>query len=130
MANDGPDSFGWIFFGVADDEDDAKQVLNEHSVEPVSVGRFQITGTAHELGILGKSVDEMLRWLVQRIKSSKLNSSFAVDLAATLVPFEYKGKLVWSLRPKAAAGPVEWTTGSIGASATQRSASRAKRLWL
>lgn len=108
MANEGPGKVGRIFFGVADDQEDANRVKAEHELDPLLVGKFFVTGTAHELGILNRSIDEMLRWLVQRIINSKLNRAFATELATTLVPFEYRGKVVWSLQPSAMAQPVEW----------------------
>lgn len=111
MANEGTDRVGRIFFGVADDEEDAKRVELMHRVEPISVGKFFVTGTGHEMPLLHKSIDEMLRWLVDRVKRSKLNSAFATELASTLVPFEYKGRVIWSFKASAMSGPVEWDNG-------------------
>lgn len=111
MANEGPGLAGSIFFGVADDAADATRIESLHGVEPIVAGRFHVTGTAHEMVILQRSTDEMMRWLVQRIKSSRLNSQFATDLASTLTPFEYKGRVVWSLVARSGSGPVEWDNG-------------------
>lgn len=108
MANTSVDAKGLIFFGVADDEADAKRVKELHQIEPLKVGGFFVTGTKHELTRLGRNSDEHLRWLVDRIKGSELESSFANAVADSLTPFEYNGYLIWSLKPKAATEPVSW----------------------
>lgn len=108
MANDGSGKSGWIFFGVTDDSEDSARVAKIHGVVDEAVGAFGVTGTAHELALLDRSIDEHLRWLVDRIKHSKLNSAFAKDLAASLVPFKYRDRLIWSLQVRPSSTPVDW----------------------
>ncbi|WP_280487748.1 DUF262 domain-containing protein [Nocardia farcinica] len=108
MANRGPNSKGRIFFGVADVEADAERVRSLHNIAYMKVGSFYVTGTMHELKALGRSVDEQLRWLIDKIKSSKLEQDFATRLAASLVPLEYKGFLIWSLEVEAGLQPTSW----------------------
>lgn len=108
MANLGPHVRGFIFVGVADDLLDAQRVREIHGIEGISFSRFHITGTDHELQILNRSVDEQLRWLVQRIRNSKLNKVFGDSLASSLTPFEYAGRLIWSLNPHGQRDPVDW----------------------
>lgn len=108
MANTAPGTEGWIFFGVADEQSDADRVKALHGVEPVILSKFLVTGTAHELQHLGRSIDEQMRWLVDRIRRSKLNKQFGSSLAQTLTPFEYAGRLIWSLNPKGDDDPIDW----------------------
>jgi hypothetical protein len=79
----------------------AKGVIFSHKID-----KFCVTGTQHELDALGRSVDEQFRWLVDRIKSSKLEPSFASSLAGTLEPFRYRDYLLWKLEPEAGKAPV------------------------
>ncbi|MBO3738417.1 GmrSD restriction endonuclease domain-containing protein [Actinoplanes flavus] len=106
MANTRPSSSGLIFFGVADDLKDAKAVENFSKVQATRLDRFYITGTQHELEALKRSVDEHFRWLINRIKNSKLQPEFADALAATLSPFRYRNYLLWKLEPKPGRSPV------------------------
>ncbi len=108
MANARADAIGMIFIGVADDEEDALAVQRFAGVNPHRLDRFYVTGTQHEVDALGRTIDEHFRWLVQTIKDSKLEPSFAADLATTLTPFRYKEYLIWQLTPKAQAKPVTY----------------------
>ncbi|MEU6423388.1 DUF262 domain-containing protein [Streptomyces spiralis] len=108
MANHGPDTKGVIFIGVADDKADAAAVERFSSIKSLEYEGFFVTGTQHELSALGKSVDELWRELIQKIKGSKLDLDFAESLARTLVPFRYKGYLVWRLEPTATGKPVTY----------------------
>jgi len=108
MANHEKDAEGFIFFGVADRPEHADRVASIHGVSPLIVNEFYVTGTQHELTVLGRSRDAHMQWLSQRIRESKLESAFASKLASTLTLFDYKGYLVWSLRPKAGSAPAAW----------------------
>lgn len=108
MANTGPSARGYIFIGVADSKEDAQRIERLRSISPLPIGSFFITGTNHELDILGRSIDDHLRWLIDRIRHSKLDSQFAESLASSLVVFEYQGFVIWSLAPKSEALPVSW----------------------
>ena len=108
MANHGRDAEGYIFFGVADRQEHADRIAKLYGITPRMVGHFYVTGTEHELSTLGRNRDKHMQWLVQRIRESKLETSFASQLAGTLTLFDYKGYVVWSLRPKAGAAPVSW----------------------
>jgi hypothetical protein len=91
---------------VADDADDAHAVERFSHVHPYQVDKFYVTGTQHELNALGRSIDEHFRWLVDRIKNSKLDSAFAVNLAGTLSPFRYHDYVLWKLEPATETSPV------------------------
>lgn len=109
MANLGKDAHGYIFFGVADTRGDLDRVVSIYGVDPLEVNGFHVVGTDHELGVLGRSRDEHMQWLVQRIRNSKLEESFASQLSASLSLFDYKGYSIWALRPEATGnGPVSW----------------------
>ena len=108
MANHGPGSEGFIIFGVADRAEHARRIEQIYGVQPFEVSGFLVTGTQHELTALKRNRDEHLRWLVQRIKNSKLEAGFAATLASTLTLFEYRGYLIWTLRPSASSSPTSW----------------------
>lgn len=108
MANHAKDARGYIFFGVADRPAHAARVAELYGVAATAAGEYQVTGTQHELVALNRTRDAHMQWLAQRIRASKLEPSFASQLAGTLTLFEYKGYLVWSLQPTAGAAPTSW----------------------
>ncbi|MFC8615541.1 ATP-binding protein [Micromonospora purpureochromogenes] len=108
MANTRPGAKGVIFIGVADDRADAEAVKRFTGVEHRRLDRFYVTGTQHEIDAMGRSIDEHFRWLVDRIKNSKLETAFANRLAASLIPFRYKDYLLWKMEPEAAGSPVTY----------------------
>lgn len=108
MANHGVDSEGFIFFGVADRLEHAQRITSLYEVTPLEVGEFLVTGTEHELTALGRNRDRHMQWLTQRIRASKLDPTFASQLAGSLSIFDYKGYAIWSLRPKSGSAPVSW----------------------
>lgn len=108
MANEGPSASGWIFFGVADDEEDAGRIEQLHGIDYESVGPFFVTGTGHELDSLRRNTDEHLRILVDRIRASKAEAGFSTLLSQTLTPFHYEGRLIWSLNPTGQSDPVTY----------------------
>jgi hypothetical protein len=108
MANTSSQAKGYIFIGVADDEQDAKSVERFTSVTPLALDGFYVTGTQHELDSLGKSVDEMWRDLLTKIQNSKLDPAFSQELAQSLRPLRYRGFLVWMLEPKSIGKPVTY----------------------
>ncbi|BFV57543.1 DUF262 domain-containing protein [Kitasatospora sp. CMC57] len=106
MANTRAQAKGVIFIGVADDASDAAAIKRFTGVNSQQIDRFHVTGTQHELDALGKSVDEFFRWLIDKIKNSKLEPRFAEALASTLKPFRYGDYLLWTLEPAAMSAPV------------------------
>jgi hypothetical protein len=108
MANHGPGAKGVIFIGVADDESDSMAVERFAHIKALRHENFFVTGTQHELSAMGKSIDEMWRELIQKIRTSKLDDDFADRLARTLVPFRYKGYLIWRLEPASMGRPVTY----------------------
>jgi hypothetical protein len=108
MANHSKNAEGYIFFGVADRPAHAVRIAEIYGIKPLDVNGFKVTGTQHELTALARNRDAQMQWLVQRIRSSKLESAFATQLAGTLTLFEYKGYLLWSLHPQAGADPTSW----------------------
>ncbi|MFE7326561.1 DUF262 domain-containing protein [Streptomyces sp. NPDC057565] len=106
MANVHAKAKGIIFIGVADNDGDAESIKRFTGVDAHKVDHFCVTGTQHELDAMGKSIDEHFRWLVERIKNSKLDPKFANTLASTLSPFRYRSYLLWKLEPEASGAPV------------------------
>lgn len=108
MANHAKGAKGFIFFGVADRPEHAARISEIYGIAALQVSEFGVTGTQHELAALGRTRDAHMQWLVQRIRDSKLETSFASHLASTLTLFEYKGYLIWALHPYAASAPTSW----------------------
>lgn len=109
MANHAKGAEGYIFFGVADRAEHAERIREIYDVSSLQVEDFYVTGTQHELAVLSAGDrDKQMQSLVARIRSSKLESAFASQLANTLMMFDYKGYLIWSLRPRAMSQATSW----------------------
>jgi len=108
MANAGPRAEGFIYFGVADDADDADSIRRMAGVEPISIADFFVTGTGHEIERLGHTMDSFTRLLSDKIKSSDLEPEFSSKLAGSLTPFRYKNYVIWSLHPQSIGRPTAW----------------------
>ena len=109
MANKSPSASGYIFFGVADADNDLRRIRDIYSVGHKKFGNYRITGTEHELTHLGMSHDDMMKFLVGKINSSKLEPTFASRLAESLSVFVYQGYTIWSLNPcSVGKSPVSW----------------------
>jgi hypothetical protein len=106
MANTRASARGVIFVGVADDKGDAESIERMIGIRPHEIDGFYVTGTQHELDALSRSPDEHFRWLIDRIKASKLDPAFADRPASTLMPFRYNDYLLWKLEPMAGSQPV------------------------
>ncbi|MEU6327430.1 DUF262 domain-containing protein [Streptomyces sp. NPDC047049] len=106
MANVKAGAKGVIFIGVADDADDAASIKRLAGIDGYRIDHFHVTGTQHEMEAMGRTIDEHFRWLVGKIKSSKLEKHFADSLASTLSPFRYRDYVLWKLEPSATSSPV------------------------
>ncbi|MEU7788613.1 DUF262 domain-containing protein [Amycolatopsis sp. NPDC049159] len=108
MANSSSDVPGVIYYGVADDGDDAEKIKRFAGISIHAVDKFYVTGTQHELDAMKMSIDEFFRWFTDKILASKLDQAFARRLSATLKPFRYKDHLLWKLEPLKGAAPVAY----------------------
>ena len=106
MANSGPNISGQILIGVADDENDAHAIESHSKISVYKFDKFFISGTQHELDALHKSVDEMWRDLISKIRNSKVDPELAAELAKSLAPLRYRNYLVWKLEPHSLNRPV------------------------
>jgi uncharacterized protein DUF262/schlafen family protein len=106
MANTRPGARGYIFIGVADNRDDAEAIQKFAHVKAAKLDHFYVTGTQHELSAMGRSIDEHYRWLISKIKNSRLENIFAQQLASSLAAFRYNDYLIWKLEPVAMSKPV------------------------
>lgn len=108
MANTRPGARGYIVIGVADKKADADAVRKLTGVNSYELDHFYVTGTQHELDAMGRSIDEHYRWLIDKIKNSKLETSFAHQLASGLKAFRYNDYLMWKMEPMARDKPVSY----------------------
>lgn len=108
MANHQRGAKGFIFFGVADRPEHARRIEEMYGVQAFEVGDFEVVGTQHELTALGVNRDQHMQRLVNKIRSSKLEAPFAAELARSLTVFDYRGYLIWSLRPCGGDSPTSW----------------------
>lgn len=99
MSNTRTGMDGYIFFGVADKDSAVRRVRNIYGISPMDVNGFSIVGTRHELEHLEYSIDDLHRWVIQKIDSMNIEpSEYKVILKENFKPFTYKDYLIWMLK--------------------------------
>ncbi len=94
MANHSPNATGYVCVGVADNEKTAKRIEQFYKVEPVKYKGFKITGIEHEAEKLKGSIDEFVRWLIQKLSSQKIEKSTKDNIGRNIKIINYLNKTV------------------------------------
>jgi hypothetical protein len=82
MANAGGRSVGYLAVGIADDMEDGRKVKEVDGIEPIMYRQFCIVGIQREARLREQTLNDYWSWLMQRFKSSKLDSRLASYVAA------------------------------------------------
>ncbi len=98
IANVGPDSDGFIFIGVADNEGDAQRIHELDKVTPKEVGSRFVVGLVRELKLLGVSEEQYLEKIMGYVRSSKLSEPLKSQILSQTDYVEYKGLSVLRIR--------------------------------
>lgn len=96
---------GYVLVGVADTEADAKRVGELYEVIPKPFERFMITGVEHEAKALGRNLDQLFLFLMNRIKESKLSEPLKDYVARHVKAVRYYDKTVFVFESEAQAEP-------------------------
>jgi hypothetical protein len=89
IANIGPKSEGYIFFGVADNESDASRIIEFDGVTPIKISTHKVVGVDREAKILGISIENYCRHIVGFIKSSKLSEALISSVLSNIDIIDY-----------------------------------------
>ncbi|WP_321829552.1 GmrSD restriction endonuclease domain-containing protein [Thalassovita sp.] len=103
IANAGPDADGFLYVGIADKEAHASRIKELDDVEPINVRHVSVVGIEREAKILGKSLDDYMRILVDHIQGSALSEPLKTMMATSIDTVSYKGLEVVRVRVPAQA---------------------------
>lgn len=92
IANTGPESDGYIIFGVADNEAAARRIEALDSVPPVQLARQMLFGVDRECDALGIDLGTYVRHIVQAVQSSPLQEPLKGDVLANIDTISYSGR--------------------------------------
>lgn len=98
IANVGPDSDGFIFIGVADEEADANKIAKLDRIEPVKVSTRYVVGLERERNILGYDEEQYLEKIMAYVRKSDLSEPLKSQVLSQTDYVEYKRLSVLRLR--------------------------------
>ena len=98
MANHGSNATGYVIVGVADKEADSKRVQQIHDIKAGRFRNFFVTGIEHEAGLGGKTLDDYITWLLEKVRNSELDPRLIDDICRDARLIRYYDKAVLVLR--------------------------------
>ena len=98
IANVGPDSDGFIFIGVADNESDASKISKLDGVKPVKVGNRFVVGLNREMAVKKLSEEQYLEKILGGIRRSDLSEPIKSQVLSQTDYVEYQGLSILRIR--------------------------------
>lgn len=98
IANVGPDEDGYLFFGVADKQQDAERILSLDKVEFKTINQRYIVGIDRELKLLNGNLDDYINKLMGKISKSDLTEPLKSQVLSQLDVIDYKNLTILRLR--------------------------------
>jgi hypothetical protein len=92
IANTGPSADGYVIFGVADSESDAKRIQELDNVVPIPLARQNLVGIDRECTALGIDMSDYARHIIRSIQSSPLSDPLKGDIVANIDTISYSGR--------------------------------------
>jgi hypothetical protein len=94
----GPNSEGYIYIGVADNEKDAQRIKALDDVDPIEISGRYVVGIEREANFLGITLEQHIERLVGQLRSSELSLPLKSQLLSNIDPIPYRGKHVVRLK--------------------------------
>ena len=91
IANLGPDSDGYIFFGVADKEDHADRIAELDGIQKRKIAEHFLVGIEREARILAISLDEYVKKLVTNFHISKMTEPLKTQILSSFDTITIQG---------------------------------------
>ena len=103
IANVGPDADGFLFIGVADEENDSKRIESLDSVTSSTVGNRYVVGVDRELPLMKCDLEAYVAKILSSIKDSELTEPLKSNLLSQIDTVNYREKTIIRIRvPKQA----------------------------
>jgi len=98
MVNKSATSVGYICIGIPDKKEDLDRIRNLFNIMPHAFRNFNITGVGHEPYILGISIDEYCRKILDLIKLEPIQDEYKNIICENMRLIQYHDKDVLILK--------------------------------
>lgn len=98
ISNVGPDASGYLYIGIADNDQDVERIEALDAITSVKVRHVSIVGVEREAKLLGKSLDDYVRILTDHIHASDLGEPLKTMVATSVDSISYKGLEILRIR--------------------------------
>ncbi|MFD9739594.1 DUF262 domain-containing protein [Umezawaea sp. NPDC059074] len=105
IANDGPESTGYLVIGVADKAADVTRIQALDGVEASHYRGFDIVGIEREAVARGESTKTYFDWIMDKLSGSALPDSLRSQVSAGVSLIDYYGRAVVLVKINCADGP-------------------------
>ena len=92
IANNSPNSSGYVFVGVCDKKSDADRINDLHGNLAINYRKFLITGINHEIKYIAKDLDDFFRKIIQKIKNQPISNEAKDMLSKNIRIIDYNDK--------------------------------------
>jgi hypothetical protein len=92
IANTNPGHDGFIYLGVADNENAAGRVQQLFGTEPIKIGSVYFVGLTNDLTVMGKNVEAYIRQLIFEVSKLPLSDPLRTQITTTIDHAEYRGR--------------------------------------
>ena len=92
IANTNPGLDGFIYVGVADKEGAAGRVEQLFGTQKTKIGDVYFVGIAHELVIMGITLEEYIKRLIRELSKSALSEPLKTQLITSIDHAQYQGR--------------------------------------
>lgn len=98
IANVGPDADGYLFIGVADEEEDSLRIEALDSIRSNKVGYRYVVGVDRELPLLNCDLEAYVSRILAAIKDSELTEPLKSGLLSQIDTVSYRDKTIIRIR--------------------------------
>jgi hypothetical protein len=98
MVNKSAVSVGYVCVGIPDKDEDVSRIKTLFSITPQIFRNFTITGVGHEQSLLGLSIDEYFKKIIDFIKSEPIQNDYKDIICKNVRLIQYYDKDVLLLK--------------------------------
>ncbi|MBU1095678.1 MAG: DUF262 domain-containing protein [Bacteroidetes bacterium] len=91
IANLGSSSDGYLFIGVADDENDSKRIEALDNIKPLKISNHYVVGINREAKLINKTIEKYIEGIIGFIKKSQLTDPLKTQVLSQIDIVDYKG---------------------------------------
>ncbi|MFJ8645031.1 DUF262 domain-containing protein [Streptomyces sp. NPDC093546] len=92
IANTGPESDGYVIFGIADSEKDAKRIQELDGVAPLKIAKQMLVGVDRECTALGLELSDYARHIIRAIQTAPISEPLKSSIVANVDTISFSGR--------------------------------------